>query len=218
MPRAEMSYTVPGVRFGNTMRRACLEIPPLKLVAQYGDILAKEWFYAVGCKPPKGGKNGKNVEKLQAYLQRSAADLEFMGSQWPESYQRAELEIKKKAKTKVAHLSRTNLNAILNKAGVNEENYDGAARAMARIGAITHFPDSPDLGDFVVLKPQWLTKAISKVMEDGKLSDDKGEIEMKRMYQGGFRNQGRDAVQRVAHRKAHLRCYFSAARDDGLRV
>lgn len=150
-------------------------IPLDKIVAQYSDMLANEWFFSVGC------KSGKNIDKLQIFLQRSAADLEFMGSSWPNSYEKAEIEIKKKADADTAHLTRAALNDILLTSGVSEDNYDGAAEAIARIGAITQFPDSPDLSDFVVLKPQWLTKAISKVMENGQLSEDKGEIGMWQM-------------------------------------
>ncbi len=150
-------------------------IPLDRIEEQYGGMLAKEWFFAVGC------ENGKNIDKLQTFLRRSAADLPFMGERWPETYERAETEIKAKAKKNTSHITRARLNGILKKAGVNEDNYDGAAGSMARIGAITQFSDSTDLMDFVVLKPQWLTKAVSKVMEDGKLSEDKGEIALKRM-------------------------------------
>ncbi len=150
-------------------------IPLDRIEAQYRDMLAKEWFFAVGC------ENGKNIHQLQAFLRRSAADLDFMGLTWPKSYEKAEVEINKMAKTKMPHITRSKLNAILRKAGVNADNYEGAASSMARIGAITQFPDCPDLRDFVVLKPQWLTKAIRKVMEDGQLTYDKGEISLKRM-------------------------------------
>lgn len=168
-------------------------IPLDKIAAQYADMLAAEWLFQVGC------KNGKNIEKLQAFLQRSAADLEFMGSPWPASYEKAEVEIKKKANTKTAHLSRAKLNGILRKAGVSEDNYDGASASLARLGAITEFPpECPALRDFVVLRPQWLTKAISKVMEDGKLSEDKGEIEMKRM-QGIWTKAGHRGMYTTFH-------------------
>ncbi len=156
-------------------------IPLDKIQSQYGDMLAEEWFFSVGCKPEKGSKLGKNIEKLRNFLQRAASNLEFMGSPWPMSYEKAEAAIKAKSKTNVSHISRAKLDDILRKADVSEGNFDGAANSMARIGAITQFPDCPDLRDFVVLKPQWLTKAISIVMEDGQLSEDKGEIALKRM-------------------------------------
>lgn len=150
-------------------------IPLDRIEAQYRDMLAKEWFFAVGC------ENEKNIGKLRAFLRSSAAALEFMGSPWPWSYERAQVRIKAKSKTKTSHITRKALNSIFRKAGVNDDNNEGAASSMARIGAITQFPDCAELRDFVVLKPQWLTKAISQVMEDGQLSDDKGEIALRRM-------------------------------------
>jgi internalin A len=149
-------------------------IPLDRIQSQYSDLLAKEWFFPVGC------KDGKKIEDLREFLRRSAADLEFMGSAWPQSYEDAETKINARAKNK-AHIGRAELDSILCQAKVSEDNYDGAASALARIGAITQFPDCPDLRDFVVLKPQWLTKAISKLMEDDHLSNDKGEITFKRM-------------------------------------
>jgi Leucine-rich repeat (LRR) protein/GTPase SAR1 family protein len=148
-------------------------VPLDRIKAHYGDMLAEEWFFPVGC------KEGKNIEKLQAFLQRSAANLEFMGSPWPMSYERAEGQIK--AKSRTAHIPRAKLEGIFAKARVSEDNYEGAAAAMSRLGVITQFPDCPDLRNFVVLKPPWLTKAISLVMDDAQLSDDKGEIALARM-------------------------------------
>lgn len=165
-------------------------IPLDRIHALYGDILAKKWFFPVGC------DNGRNIDHLQSFLKISAANLEFMGAPWPISYEKAEQKLKAQAHADIPHITRAQFNAILKDSRVSDENYDGAANSLARIGAITQFPpECPDLWDFVVLKPQWLTKAISRVMEDGKLSDDKGEIEFRRMegiwktdYPGMFAN------------------------------
>ena len=150
-------------------------VPLDQLQAQYGEILAKEWFFPVGC------KKKTTVEKLRTFLKRSAAELEFMGAPWPASYDKSEHEIKAKAKTRAAHMNREKLYGIFAKSGVSEASHEYAAAAMSRLGVITQFPDCPDLRDFVVLRPQWLTKAISKVMEDAQLSKDKGEINLARM-------------------------------------
>jgi len=150
-------------------------IPLDRIKAQYGDLLADEWFFAVGC------ENGRNVDKLRAFLRASAVSLPFMGDRWPKTYEEAETKIIAEAAKDTAHISRAQLHDILQTAGVSGDNYEGAAGALARIGAITQFPDCPELRDFVVLKPQWLTKAISKVMENKQLADDRGEIAMQRM-------------------------------------
>jgi internalin A len=170
-------------------------VPLDRLQAQYGDILADRWFFTVGC------QNRLNIGNLQTFLQRWAADLEFMGDAWPASYQKAETRIKalspkqaarepkkattarvkKKKTTPPAHITRDELHKIFKKAGVEAGGYEDAAAAMSRLGVITQFPDCPDLRDFIILRPQWLTKAISQIMEDGQLYEHKGEIELSRM-------------------------------------
>jgi len=158
-------------------------IPQDRIQEQYGDILAEEWFFAVGC------ENGSSLSKLEAYLQRWAADLEFMGYPWPVSYEKAESKLKAKS-IRTPYITRKQLNDIFHDSGVSASGYEDTAAAMARLGVITQFSDCPELRNFVVLRPQWLTKAISKVMEDRQLSEDQGEIALSRMealWNDGYR-------------------------------
>ena len=151
-------------------------VPQDKLQAQYGDLLAKgKWLFAVGCADNSG------VEELRGYLKRWAADLEFMGRAWPDSYSRAEVAIKDRAKMGEAHINRSQLYDIFKNCGIDGSIFKDLSASMATLGVITQFPDCPDLLDFVVLQPQWLTKAISEIMEDKQLTLDKGEISLERM-------------------------------------
>jgi GTPase SAR1 family protein len=86
-------------------------VPLDRLHAQFGDLLAREWFFPVGC------ENGLNVEKLRACLQRSAADLDFMGAPWPASYALAEPAVQPGAKTLTLHSRRTSSLRSLPKQG-----------------------------------------------------------------------------------------------------
>ena len=151
-------------------------LPEDRLQAEYADLLGEDqWLFTVGC------ADGTGVAELQAYLNRSAADLRIMGRQWPDSYDRAESEIQKQADAEKTHVDRSQLDAIFKGAEIAETSYDEVATSMSTLGIITQFADCPDLRDFVVLRPQWLTKAISHVMEDQQLFDDKGEISFERM-------------------------------------
>jgi internalin A len=151
-------------------------VPQDKLQAQYGDLLAGgTWLFAVGCEDNSG------VVELQNSLKRWAADLEFMGREWPESYSKAEEAIKGKAKEGAAHIGRSQLYEIFRVCGIDESIFKDLAGSMSTLGVMTQFPDCPDLRDFIVLQPQWLTKAISEIMEDKQLASDKGEIALQRM-------------------------------------
>ncbi|HEX5703478.1 MAG TPA: leucine-rich repeat domain-containing protein [Pyrinomonadaceae bacterium] len=150
-------------------------VPQDKLQSQYGELFVEgQWLFPVGC----GDNSG--VAELQSCLKRWAADLDFMGSDWPQSYSRAEGGIKERAGAE-AHITRTELNGIFEECEIDQSVFKDLARSMSILGAITQFPDCPDLTDFVVLQPQWLTKAISEIMEDKQLTIDKGEILLQRM-------------------------------------
>ena len=151
-------------------------VPQERLRAQYGDLLVdEEWLFPVGCKDDLG------VPELQSFLRRSAADLEFMGQEWPASFAKAETAVKATAASGVSHITRTELHAIFRHAGIEETLFRDLSRSMSLLGIITEFFDSPDLRNFIVLQPQWLTKAISEIMEDRQLTADKGEIALSRM-------------------------------------
>jgi internalin A len=140
------------------------------LLADYKDLLTgNRWVFAVGCEDSSG------IPELQKEIRRRAADLAFMGRDWPQTYDHAETCIEAEAK-KTSHITRGRLRQIFADSGIDAAGYDVAARALARLGIITQFPDCPDLADFIVLQPQWLTKAISYVMEDRQLAADQGEI------------------------------------------
>ena len=143
---------------------------------EYRDLLADEnWLFAVGCKDNSG------IRSLQEFIKRSAADLEFMGREWPQSYSTAEEAIKKRANAGIPHISRGQLYDIFRGESIDENIFKDVAGSMSTLGVITQFPDCPDLRDFIVLQPQWLTKAISEIMENRQLESDKGEITLQRM-------------------------------------
>ena len=147
-----------------------------KLKANYGDLLKGDrWFFEVGC------ENSKRVDDLAAEIKTAAAEMLGDGINWPVTYTNAEKAIKGRCEKKETQVKRTDLYEIFRISGISKGGYEGAAAQMHSLGLITQFKDSPALEDFVVLNPQWLTKGISKVMEDGKLKDDKGEITRKRM-------------------------------------
>ncbi|VUX54879.1 protein of unknown function [uncultured Woeseiaceae bacterium] len=151
-------------------------VPEDRLRANYTDLLGdEEWLFAVGCADNTG------VAQLQEALTRRAAALEFMGRDWPDSYARAEKTILETAEKELAYIDRGKLHDLLIEADIDSGSFDDVTMSMATLGTLTQFPDCPALHDFIVLQPQWLTKAISEIMEDGQLAKDRGEILLSRM-------------------------------------
>jgi GTPase SAR1 family protein len=143
---------------------------------RYRDLLVEgKWLFAVGCADNSG------IRELQDQLKGGAANLEFMGREWPDSYSKAEAAIKEKARDGSAYISRAQLYEIFRGCDIDESIFKDLGAAMSNLGVVTQFPDCPDLRDFIVLQPQWLTKAISEIMEDRQLAADKGELSLRRM-------------------------------------
>ncbi|HBG28529.1 MAG: hypothetical protein A2Y10_11365 [Planctomycetes bacterium GWF2_41_51] len=155
-----------------------------RLKEDYGDLLQGDnWFFLVGC------KSGKGIDALSAEIVKAASEIKQMGIDWPVSYQKAEDEIRKLVSEKQARIDRTELYDIFAESGIDKENFENAAAEMGVQGLITQFKDSLELENFIVLNPQWLTKGISLVMEDGQLEKDKGEIShtrMKKIWDNGY--------------------------------
>jgi internalin A len=152
-------------------------VPQDKLKAKYKDTLVDgQWLFAVECDGDKVG-----IPELQKYLMKAAMKLEHMGQKWPDTYARAEKAIEALAENDICYITRKELYKLFDDSGISEEGFGTAAIALATLGAITHFPDCPDLKSFIILKPQWLTKAISLIMEDKRLDEDKGEISDEKM-------------------------------------
>ncbi|MBW8016265.1 MAG: hypothetical protein FVQ82_08770 [Planctomycetes bacterium] len=158
-------------------------VPQDKLIAKYKDTLVDgKWLFEVEC---DGGEGiGAGIADLHEYLKKAAMNLEHMGQKWPDTYRKAEEAIEELTeKDTCHHIIREDLYTLFGECGISKDGFDTAAIALATLGVITHFPDCPDLLDFIVLKPQWLTKAISLIMEDKQLKEDKGEISYDRMRQ-----------------------------------
>ena len=144
-------------------------VPTDSLKSQYPDLFKTDPFYF-----PVGCANRKNIPELQEHLERLATDLELVGAIWPQNYADSEKAVKA-ASEKKAHGTRKELYGIFESSGVEERDFDRLASFLGDMGSITHFPDSQELREFIVLEPQWLTKAISHVLEHEELVKNYGE-------------------------------------------
>jgi internalin A len=156
-------------------REPCVPVEELR--ARFPGLLKyTRCFFRVGC------ESGRGVQTLRTHVRVRAARLDVMGTDWPESYVRAEKAIRKRSE-KHPHVTRKVLYNMFRRAGIQSaDDYDSVASLMGCLGVITHFPDSEELKDFIVLKPHWLTKAMSKILDDEQLSKDQGEITRSRLH------------------------------------
>jgi len=145
---------------------------PVLLVATYTDERASDLNYQLykDAYPQLVGhfnvsnKNRVGLDTLKAALAHYAAEIRLMGQPWPLSW----LEVEQRllahpehyidARTYTTYCAMSNIDIAIAMGTLGNYLHD--------LGKILYFRDDPVLSNLVVLKPNWVTKAISRVLTD----------------------------------------------------
>lgn len=119
-------------------------------------------------------RDGTGIEALKAVIAREAAKLELMEQEWPKTWQDAEACLRARGEY---HLTQADYADACTAQEVSAEIAKSALGGYLHdLGQILYFQDDDMLADFVVLKPNWLTRAISRVLDDEVVQRDKGVL------------------------------------------
>jgi len=114
---------------------------------------------------------GAGIEELREALTRAAADLPLMGQIWPASWLNAAEAIRAREER---HITPPALWETMAAHGVPGDNAKILAQWLHELGDILYFQDDEELDDLVILKPQWVTEYISKVVESEEVIGESG--------------------------------------------
>jgi hypothetical protein len=129
---------------------------------QYGDMIVG--FYEVDSLVPDettGEMTG--IAELKRAIAEHAAGLEQMGMLFNNDWKAARDELLARDEPRISF---STFSGICAARGLSQLDADTLAHLMHDLGYIVHYTDDENLRDDVVLKPQWLTKAIGFVLED----------------------------------------------------
>jgi GTPase SAR1 family protein len=144
-----------------------LDYPALQ--SKYGDILAGHWQV--------DSEDGTGISELQERIAETVATLEHVGTPFNRSWLDARDEVKVLDQT---HISYGDYSAICAKHGLSDVDAKALIGILNTLGHIVYY-DAEGLRDFVVLKPEWLTKAIGYILEDSVTRDAKGILDHHRL-------------------------------------
>jgi internalin A len=102
------------------------------------------------------------VEELRQAIAEAAAKLPLMGEIWPTTWLNAANAIRTQPKKQITPQQLWDIMAESKVADISKE---VLARWLHELGEILYFQDNEELNDTVILKPQWVTEYISKVLE-----------------------------------------------------
>ncbi|MET7485486.1 COR domain-containing protein [Streptomyces sp. NPDC005538] len=112
------------------------------------------------------------IDEVVACLAREAARLPLMGVRWPDSWLRASEAVRADQRN---HVTPAALGELLAAHGVTDPTHQqGLRAALHSLGDILAYTDDPELEDIVVLRPQWVTDYISKVLDSHEVRDGNG--------------------------------------------
>ncbi|MCX6828768.1 MAG: leucine-rich repeat domain-containing protein [candidate division Zixibacteria bacterium] len=157
---------------------------PVILVATHADERApdinyqkyKEKFPQLIGSFAVSNKTDTGIKELAAAIQNAAAALPQMGMPAPVSWVKALEEIRK---IKEHHISRAEFEKLCRDNGVGEQTIRDFACLLHDLGDVICYYDDIGLNDRVILQPEWITKAISRVFEDKGVKNSKGVLDHK---------------------------------------
>ena len=107
---------------------------------------------------------GQGIETLRGVVAARATDLPLMGVPLPATW--AESAIALASAGPAPFCTASEMRQIMTGAGVDDADEQQAlASVLCHRGQLVHFPENPELSDTVVLRPQWLSTQIARVLD-----------------------------------------------------
>ena len=137
---------------------------------QYGEMIVG--FYEVdSLVPDESSGEMTGIAELKQVIAREAAKLEQMGMLFNNDWKAARDELLQRTEPRITY---SVFREVCAAHGLSQIDSDTLARLMHDLGYIVHYSEDENLCDDVVLKPQWLTKAIGFVLEDRATAENEG--------------------------------------------
>ena len=120
------------------------------------------------------------VAELKKLIAEHAAELEQMGMAFNRDWKAARDELIARAEPRISYAA---FGETCARHGLSQIDADTLAHLMHDLGYIVHYSDDDILRDDVILKPEWLTKAIGFVLEDRAIAESEGILPDARLTQ-----------------------------------
>ena len=127
-------------------------------------------FFFVDSKPDENGQR-RGITALKDAIAQTAAALPEMGREVPKSFEDARQAL---IATNAAYLPFNEVYAICRQHKMSDELAKLFVTISHRLGHLIHYEHDPALRDIVILKPDWLTTAISFVLDDEETRENNG--------------------------------------------
>ena len=175
-PDSGKEITLNGWDFGGPKERLD-HIDEQAIRDEFGDLICG--FYHVDSKPGEDGKCYQ-LDELKEAIGREAAAIPTVGRKVPTSWKKV-LEAIRRRSERDPYILYSRFEALCNRQGVSNELAVTYATILNELGHLIYYRGDDTLKDTVILKPDYLSKAVSFILEDKATKDAKGLIEHDRL-------------------------------------
>jgi Leucine-rich repeat (LRR) protein/GTPase SAR1 family protein len=120
-------------------------------------------------------KVGTGIDQLSQIIAEQAAALPLMEQQWPGSWVAVEEALQKHSGE---HITEREFHEICVANGITRPGEEKTlAGYLHDLGKILYFQEDDALSDFVVLKPNWLTQTMARVLDDDRTRNRQGVLD-----------------------------------------
>lgn len=149
------------------------------LLDEFGDMIVG--FHHVDSKP---GKDGicYQLEELKTAIGREAAAIPSVGRSVPLSWKKVLEAIRERSET-VPYINYREFESICDKQSVSKELASTYALILNELGHLIYYRNDETLKDTIILKPDYLSKAVGFVLEDNVAKSNNGLVQHKRLFQ-----------------------------------
>jgi Leucine-rich repeat (LRR) protein len=144
------------------------------LRSQFGDLIVD--FHHVD------SFTGDHLDELKATIAQTAAALPHVGRTVATSWKRVLDAVRERSDVE-PYILYAQFEALCAEHGVEEELARVYASFLNELGYLIHYADDPWLKDTMILKADWLSKAISFVLEDQRVKQQNGLVEHERLQE-----------------------------------
>ncbi|MEH1954768.1 COR domain-containing protein [Nostoc sp.] len=155
------------------------DIDRQEILDQFGKDTVIDFFH-VDSKPNQDTTHCTGIAELKDTIARVAASLPEMGRSVPAKWQRVRKILQTNDK---AYLPYDDVIAICAEQGIDEEQAELFLRISHILGHFIHYHNDSTLRNIVILKPDWLAKAISFVLDDERTRKRNGLVEFQHLSQ-----------------------------------
>ncbi|MBD2525992.1 leucine-rich repeat domain-containing protein [Nostoc sp. FACHB-133] len=155
------------------------DIDRQEILDQFGKDTVIDFFH-VDSKPNQDTTDCAGLAKLKDTIARVTASLPEMGRSVPAKWQRVRETLQTSDK---AYLPYNDVIAICTEQGIDEEQAELFLRISHTLGHFIHYHNDSTLRNIVILKPDWLAKAISFVLDDRMTRRRNGLVEFEHLSQ-----------------------------------